>query len=71
MDAAVAFLVVAYAAPLAHVALAPGGGPFLPPPGSACPIGPRLGWLTLVLLLGPFGWLLYLRARRRRLHAAR
>jgi hypothetical protein len=29
-------------------------------------LGPRAGWLVLVLFLGPLGWLLYLRARRKR-----
>ena len=33
-------------------------------PGSGCPLGPRVGWLVLVLLLGPVGWLLYIVRRR-------
>ena len=49
--------------PLLLVALAPRGGPWLPPPGSRCPLGPRPGWLVIVLLLGPVGWLLYARRR--------
>jgi hypothetical protein len=32
-------------------------------------LGPRTGWLVLVLFLGPVGWLLYLRARARRKRA--
>ena len=56
-------LLVGFAAPLIHVAVSPRGGPFTPPPGSRCPLGPRLGWLTIVLLLGPIGWLVYM-ARR-------
>lgn len=59
-----AFLVL-FVAPILHVALSPRSGPWLPQPGARCPFGPRLGWLILVLLLGPFGWLLYMRRRRK------
>jgi hypothetical protein len=59
-----AVLLAGWAAPLAHVLLSRRGGPFAPPPGTRCPLGPRTGWLVLVLLLGPVGWLLYLRGRR-------
>jgi hypothetical protein len=59
-------LIFGYLLPLAHVALAPAGGPWRPPPGARCPFGPRTGWLVVVLLLGVFGWLLYMLARRRR-----
>lgn len=55
-----------YGLPLAHVALSRAGGPWTPPPGARCPLGPRLGWIVLVLLLGPVGWLLFMAARRRR-----
>lgn len=51
--------------PLAHVVLSPNGGRWTPPPGSGCPLGPRVGWLVLVLLLGPLGWLMFWRSRRR------
>ncbi|MBM3598710.1 MAG: hypothetical protein FJX35_10885 [Alphaproteobacteria bacterium] len=57
-------LLVLFVAPLVHVAVSPRGGPFLPPPGTRCPFGPRTGWLVMVLLLGPIGWLLYMRRRR-------
>lgn len=59
-------LVFGYLLPLAHVALSPRGGPWRPAPGAGCPFGPRAGWIVIVLLLGPIGWLLYLQARRRR-----
>ena len=59
-------LVGGFVVPLVHVALSPRGGPFAPPPGARCPLGPRVGWLVLVLLLGPLGWLLYLARRRGR-----
>ena len=29
-----------------------------------CPLGPRVGWLVIVLLLGPLGWLVYMARRR-------
>ena len=58
-------LLLGYLLPMTHVTLSPRGGPWLPPPGSRCPLGPRVGWLVMVLLLGPIGWLLYLRGRRR------
>jgi hypothetical protein len=65
MDATTALIVIAvfYAAPLLHVLVSPSAGPLRPPPGSRCPMGPRLGWLVLVLLLGPVGWLLFMTRR--------
>jgi hypothetical protein len=54
-----------YLLPLAHVLLSPSAGRWTPPPGSRCPMGPRLGWIVLVLLLGPFGWLMFWRSRKR------
>jgi len=59
-------LILGFALPLAHVALSPRGGGWTPPRGSACPLGPRVGWIVLVLLLGPLGWLLFMRACRAR-----
>ena len=64
-------LLAGWALPLLHVALSPRSGAWLPPPGSNCPLGPRVGWLTLVLLLGPIGWALYMKARRSRQRSAR
>jgi hypothetical protein len=63
--AALAILIGLYGLPLLHVLLSPRGGPFRPPAGSGCPMGPRVGWLVLVLLLGPLGWVLYMARRRR------
>jgi hypothetical protein len=51
--------------PLLHILASPRGGSFLPPPDARCPLGPRTGWLVLVLLLGPVGWALYMKGRRR------
>ncbi len=50
--------------PLLQVAASPASGPWAPPPGSRCPFGPRVGWLVIVLVAGPLGWLLYMRRRR-------
>jgi len=73
MDAvtAAAVLVLFYGLPLLHVALSPsqgpwGAGPWRAPAGARCPFSPRVGWLVLVLLLGPVGWLLFVMSRRRR-----
>ena len=60
-----AILGLGWLLPLAHVMLSPRGGSWTPPPGSGCPLGPRVGWIVLVLLLGPVGWLLFWRSRRR------
>lgn len=67
MDRSLALLVVAvfYVAPLLHVLLSPSAGTFRPPPGSRCPMGPRLGWLVMILLLGPIGWLMFVTRKRR------
>lgn len=65
MSEAVAWIAIVggFVLPLFHVAVSSRGGPFRPPPGARCPLGPRVGWLVLVLLLGPIGWLLYLTRR--------
>ncbi len=58
-------IVFGYLLPLAQVLFSPRAGSWRPPPGSGCPLGPRAGWLVLVLLLGPIGWLMFWRSRRR------
>lgn len=63
---ALILVLVFYVAPLLHVLFSPAAGPFRPPPGSRCPIGPRFGWLVMVLLLGPIGWLMFMSRQRRR-----
>lgn len=62
-------VLLGFVLPLVHVALSPKSGPWIAPPGSVCPLGPRLGWIVIVLLIGPIGWLLYMRARRRHARA--
>ncbi len=64
-------LLFGFVLPLAHVALSPKSGSWTVPAGSGCPIGPRIGWIVIVLFIGPFGWLLYMRARRRHALQAR
>lgn len=66
MDPILAWLVliVGYLGPLAHVLFSPAGGSWRPPPGARCPLGPRAGWLVLVLLLGVFGWIPFWRRTR-------
>ncbi len=61
-------LILGWLLPLTHVAVAPSAGPWRPPPGTRCPLGPRAGWLVMVLLLGPVGWLLFLLSPKRRAH---
>jgi hypothetical protein len=63
-----AILLFGFVLPLLHVTLSPRSGHWRPPQGARCPLGPRVGWLVIVLLLGPVGWLLYMRGRAR--HAA-
>lgn len=58
-------VILGYGLPLLHVALSPRGGPWRAPAGGRCPLSPRLGWLVLVLLLGPLGWLLFVLPRKR------
>lgn len=59
-------LIFGFMLPLLHVVLSPRSGPWTPPPGANCPLGPRVGWVVLVLFLGPIGWLLYLRTHKGR-----
>ncbi len=68
MDPAMGWLVLAvfWGLPLAHVALSPQAGPWRAPEGAGCPFSPRVGWLVMVLLLGPVGWLLFVFRKRRR-----
>jgi hypothetical protein len=58
-------LILGFALPLLHVLLSPRGGPWRAHEGARCPLSPRLGWLVIVLFLGPLGWLLYLRGTSR------
>ena len=59
-------VIAGYVLPLLHVAVSPRAGPWLAPSNSRCPLSPKLGWLVLVLLLGPIGWLLFVLPRKTR-----
>ncbi len=59
-------VILFYLLPLVHVAVSRRSGPLLPAADARCPLGPRAGWIVMVLLLGPIGWLLYMRTRWRR-----
>ncbi|MBY6260791.1 hypothetical protein EI613_02490 [Azospirillum sp. 412522] len=59
-------LIAFYGLPLLHVAVSRRGGSWRPPVGSRCPFGPRAGWLVMVLMLGPVGWLMFALRRPRR-----
>ena len=59
-------IVVSFLLPLLHVALSPALGPWRAPEGTRCPFSPRVGWLVIVLFLGPIGWLMFMAKRRAR-----
>jgi hypothetical protein len=51
--------------PLAHVLLSSRGGPWKAREGARCPLSPRVGWVVIVLFLGPLGWLMFWRGTSR------
>jgi len=54
-------LILGYVVPLIHVLIkAPAGHGA----NDRCPFSPRSGWVVLVLLIGPIGWLLFMHSRR-------
>jgi len=63
-ELAIAFVLIFFVLPVAHVIVSPRGGRWSPPPDGGCPFGPRTGWLIIVLIAGPIGWLMYMRGRR-------
>ncbi len=67
MEQAIAWgiVVIGFVLPLAHVVFSPRAGSWRPPPDSRCPFGPRMGWVVLVVLLGPIGWVMFIGSRRR------
>ncbi|RDD61832.1 hypothetical protein DRB17_11380 [Ferruginivarius sediminum] len=64
-------LILGFLCPLGHVLWSSRSGSWRPHAGGTCPFGPRVGWAIMVLLLGPVGWLLYMRARRLRTRESR
>lgn len=63
---AFAILIFGFLLPMAHVAFSPTAGPWRMPPEARCPFSPRIGWLVIVMLLGPIGWLMFMTRKRRR-----
>jgi hypothetical protein len=59
-------LAVFWGLPLLHLFLSPAAGPWRARPGAQCPFSPRMGWIFIVLTLGPLGWLLFVFRRRAR-----
>jgi len=59
-----AVLIIGFVLPLIHVGVSPKSGPWTAPEAAGCPIGPRWGWVVIVLFLGPLGWLLFLAKTR-------
>lgn len=65
--AAWAVIVIGFVLPLIHVALSKAISLAKPAEdGAACPFSPRMGWLVIVLFLGPVGWLMFMASRRKR-----
>lgn len=65
--AAWAVIIIGFVLPLIHVAVsrdiaAPAPGES----GAKCPFSPRVGWVVIVLFLGPLGWLMFMASRRKR-----
>lgn len=65
--AAWAVIVIGFALPLVHVALSKdiATAPTAQS-GGTCPFSPRMGWLVIVLFLGPIGWLMFMASRRKK-----
>lgn len=65
--AAWAVIIIGFVLPLVHVAVsrdiaAPAAGES----SAKCPFSPRMGWIVIVLFLGPLGWLMFMASRRKR-----
>ncbi|MBD3666537.1 MAG: hypothetical protein HUJ16_01145 [Kangiella sp.] len=60
-------LIVGFVLPLIHVALSKDIGPAKESAdGGTCPFSPRIGWIVIVLFLGPIGWLMFMGSRRKK-----
>ncbi len=58
--------IIGFVLPALHIAVTRTTGPWTAPRESGCPFGPRTGWLILVLMLGPIGWLMFVTRRKPR-----
>ena len=54
-------VLLAFVLPIGHVVLT--RNMMTRPEGSTCPFSPRIGWIVMVLFLGPLGWFLFIHAR--------
>ena len=61
-----AVVAIGYLLPLAHMVLSKDAGPWAGPKTGTCPFSPRVGWLVIVLFLGIFGWLLFMKVKWRK-----
>lgn len=59
-------LIFGWGLPLLHIILSRRAGPWRMPADAGCPISPRIGWLVMVLMLGPIGWLLFVARPKRK-----
>lgn len=59
-------LIFGFLLPMAHVAFSASAGPWRMPPEARCPFSPRVGWLVIVMFLGPIGWLMFVTRKRGR-----
>lgn len=68
MDQTIAWIIVVigFVLPLLHVALSPNGGAWRAPENCRCPFGPRIGWIIIVVMLGPIGWVMFMLSRRQK-----
>jgi hypothetical protein len=65
--AAWAVIIIGFVLPLIHVALSKDiSQPAAAKDGAPCPFSPRMGWLVIVLFLGPIGWLMFMASRRKK-----
>jgi hypothetical protein len=56
-------LIFGFILPITHIIFSSKSGPWFGKKGAKCPIGSRMGWLVIVLVLGPIGWLLFMKKR--------
>lgn len=61
-----AVVILGFLLPLAHIVLSPSAGAWRAPADSRCPFGPRMGWVVMILLMGPIGWFLFMVSRKQK-----
>lgn len=70
--AAWAVIIIGFVLPLIHIAVSRDIETAQPTKdGGTCPFSPRMGWLVIVLFLGPIGWLMFMASRRKKRARAR